>query len=107
MKNHVPTCCIGVKAWLDPLRTALESASGPVVCFFRDDDAGWRADRLRALLTLFAELGLPLDLAVIPAALERGEASELGDLPSERTAESETDQASDELAARRKARLTG
>ena len=31
----------------------------------------------------------------------------LADLPSERTAESETDLASDELAARRKARLTG
>jgi predicted deacetylase len=40
------------------------------VCFFRDDDVGWRGDRLRELLDLFAELGLPLDMAVIPIELD-------------------------------------
>lgn len=65
------------RAWLDPLREALERASRPVACFFRDDDVGWRDDRLRDLLDLFAELALPLDLAVIPAALEAPAAREL------------------------------
>ncbi|HEY1366217.1 MAG TPA: hypothetical protein VGF23_03850 [Gaiellaceae bacterium] len=55
--------------WLEPLREALDVASRPVSSFFRDDDAGWRDDRLLALLDLFAERGLPLDLAVIPAFL--------------------------------------
>jgi hypothetical protein len=48
-----------------------------VECFFRDDDVGWRHDRLRALLDLFDELALPLDLAVIPAELDRAAAEEL------------------------------
>jgi hypothetical protein len=47
------------------------------VCFFRDDDVGWRGDRLRELLDLFAELALPLDLAVIPAELDAQAAQEL------------------------------
>jgi hypothetical protein len=62
---------------LDPLREALDAAPAPVDCFFRDDDAGWRDDRLFELLDLFAELGLPLDLAVIPAALGADAAREL------------------------------
>ena len=33
---------------------------------FRDDDAGWRDDRLMALLDLFAERAVPIDLAAIP-----------------------------------------
>ena len=60
-------------------------------------------DRIRS-----AALRLP------PAASERSTAAELreiegslADLPSERTADAEADVASDELAARRKARLTG
>ena len=57
--------------------TALDRASRPVVCFFRDDDVGWRGDRLRELLDLFAELALPLDLAVIPAELDARAAREL------------------------------
>jgi hypothetical protein len=65
------------RAWLDPLREALDSASEPVVCFFRDDDVGWRADRLRDLLDLVGELGLPVDLAVIPAVLDARTAQEL------------------------------
>jgi peptidoglycan/xylan/chitin deacetylase (PgdA/CDA1 family) len=79
VNNHGPACCIGVRtqAWLHPLRRALDGAPRPVVCFFRDDDVGWRADRLRELLALFAELALPLDLAVIPTELDAAAAREL------------------------------
>jgi predicted deacetylase len=48
-----------------------------VEVFFRDDDAGWDDPRLLALCDLFGALGLPLDLAVIPAALHEGLAREL------------------------------
>jgi hypothetical protein len=63
--------------WLDPVRAALDSASAPVELFFRDDDAGWGTDRLRALLDRFAAHALPLDLAVIPAELDERLAAEL------------------------------
>ena len=63
--------------WLDPVQEELDAASTPVDVFFRDDDAGWRDDRLLALLELFAEHALPLDVAVIPAALDRPVAAEL------------------------------
>jgi hypothetical protein len=63
--------------WLDPLRAALDAAPAPVTCFFRDDDAGWGDGRLLDLLAVFEELGLPLDLAVIPAALGAELAHEL------------------------------
>jgi peptidoglycan/xylan/chitin deacetylase (PgdA/CDA1 family) len=55
--------------WLAALTAALDAAPEPVDVFFRDDDGGWEDDRLLALLDLFAELGLPLDVAVIPQAL--------------------------------------
>jgi predicted deacetylase len=55
-----------VTAWLDPLREALDEAPAPVTFFFRDDDAGWRDDRLMALLDIFTERGVPIDLAAIP-----------------------------------------
>jgi predicted deacetylase len=63
--------------WLDPVATALDEAPAPVSVFFRDDDAGWRDERLLALLDALAERGLPLDLAVIPLELDRGLAAEL------------------------------
>jgi peptidoglycan/xylan/chitin deacetylase (PgdA/CDA1 family) len=63
--------------WLDPVERALNRASAPADVFFRDDDAGWDDDRLLALLDLFDHHALPLDLAVIPAALEPGLADEL------------------------------
>jgi hypothetical protein len=66
-------------SWLDPLRRALDATPEPVVCFFRDDDVGLRHDRLRDLLDLFAELALPLDLAVIPASVDPGAAADLLD----------------------------
>jgi predicted deacetylase len=65
------------RAWLDPLREALDSVPEPALCFLRDDDVGWRADRLRDLLDLVGELGLPVDLAVIPAVLDARTAREL------------------------------
>jgi hypothetical protein len=63
--------------WLDPVAAALDAAEAPVELFFRDDDAGWRDDRLRELLALFAARELPIDLAVIPRALHPGLAREL------------------------------
>ena len=41
----------------------------PTRLFFRDDDGGWADERLQALCDLFLELGAPLDIAVIPAAV--------------------------------------
>jgi len=55
--------------WLEPLRSVLDAAPGEATFFFRDDDAGWADERLHALLGVFERHGLPLDLAVIPAAL--------------------------------------
>jgi hypothetical protein len=55
-----------VTAWLQPLRAALDAAPEPVTFFFRDDDAGWRDDRLEALLDVFATYAVPIDLAAIP-----------------------------------------
>jgi hypothetical protein len=63
--------------WLDPVQEALDAAPAPVDVFFRDDDAGWRDDRLLALLGVFDEHALPLDLAVIPDAVARDVAAEL------------------------------
>jgi predicted deacetylase len=66
-----------VSAWLDPLRRALDEAAHPVEVFFRDDDAGWAYDALRAVMDRFAAAGVPLDVAVIPAALTRRLTAEL------------------------------
>jgi hypothetical protein len=63
--------------WLDPIRAALDRACAPATFFFRDDDGGWRDDRLLAMLDLFAELALPLDLALIPSDLGPEMAGEL------------------------------
>ena len=51
------------------LASALDAAPRPVEVFFRDDDAGWEDTRLLELVARFAEHGLPVDLAVIPAEL--------------------------------------
>ncbi|HEV2914252.1 MAG TPA: DUF2334 domain-containing protein [Pyrinomonadaceae bacterium] len=55
--------------WLDELWQALDRAPHPVAFFFRDDDAGWRDDRLLELLDLFARHSMPIDVAAIPIAL--------------------------------------
>ncbi|MEA2321051.1 MAG: hypothetical protein QOD81_901 [Solirubrobacteraceae bacterium] len=65
-------------AWLDPLREALDDAPTPVTFFFRDDDAGWRDDRLMTLLDAFAERGVPIDLAAIPLDMTPELAGALG-----------------------------
>jgi hypothetical protein len=55
---------------LEPFQEALDAAPAPRTFFFRDDDAGWASDQLFSLLDLFAAYAVPLDLAVIPAALD-------------------------------------
>ena len=66
-----------MSAWLDPLYQALDKAPRRVEFFFRDDDAGWRDDRLFLLLDLFNRYSVPVDLAVIPAELTKYLACEL------------------------------
>ncbi len=51
------------------LLLSLDQTTAPIDVFFRDDDAGWEDERLLELIARFAEHGLPLDLAVIPADL--------------------------------------
>lgn len=63
--------------WLYPLLRELEAAPAPCTFFFRDDDAGWASGRLLALLDVFAHYAVPLDLAVIPAALDPSLAARL------------------------------
>jgi peptidoglycan/xylan/chitin deacetylase (PgdA/CDA1 family) len=53
----------------DALLQALDRAAAPVRFFIRDDDAGWDDTRLHALLDVTAAAGVPIDLAVIPDAL--------------------------------------
>jgi hypothetical protein len=55
---------------LRPLERALDEARAPVTFFFRDDDGGWEDDRLRPLVDLHARHGIPLDLALIPDAVD-------------------------------------
>src|ERR1700754_2852839 len=55
--------------FLRNLLHSLDRSPHRVELFFRDDDAGWNDARLLALIDLFAERELPLDLAVIPAKL--------------------------------------
>lgn len=65
--------------WLDPVCRALDAVRQPVDFFFRNDDVGWGDERLFPLLDLFAVRGLPVDLAVIPAALGDDMARRLSD----------------------------
>jgi peptidoglycan/xylan/chitin deacetylase (PgdA/CDA1 family) len=64
--------------WLDGVRAALDEADTPRRFFFRDDDAGWRDDRLREVFGCFQAHGIPLDVAVIPAELTPELTRELG-----------------------------
>jgi predicted glycosyltransferase/broad specificity phosphatase PhoE/peptidoglycan/xylan/chitin deacetylase (PgdA/CDA1 family) len=68
------------RGWLAPVARALDEAAEPVTWFFRDDDAGWDDPRLRALVSTFARREAPIDLAVIPQALEPPLARELATL---------------------------
>ena len=51
------------------LGAALIARGKPVKVFFRNDDGGWADDQLQALCEDFANLALPIDIAVIPGAL--------------------------------------
>jgi len=62
----------------DALLQALDAAPAPVRLFVRCDDAGWDHERLRALLDIMDAAMTPIDLAVIPAALDASLAAELG-----------------------------
>jgi hypothetical protein len=64
-------------AWLIPVRNALDGLTHPASLFFRDDDCGWRDDRLLLLLDIFADFNIPVDLAAIPAALNSAFAQKL------------------------------
>ena len=63
------------------LLSSLDATTEPVEVFFRDDDAGWGDERLLELIDRFNEHSLPLDLAVIPAALTGELAERLRALP--------------------------
>lgn len=59
------------------IAAALVARTPPLELFFRNDDAGWAQGALDRLLALFAERDLPIDLAVIPAALDDAGATRL------------------------------
>ncbi|MEM9681864.1 MAG: polysaccharide deacetylase [Pseudomonadota bacterium] len=63
--------------WVAPLDAPLSGAARPVRFFFRDDDAGRDGPALLRLVDLFARAGVPLDLAVIPAAIDTSLADNL------------------------------
>jgi predicted deacetylase len=52
------------------VEAALAARDTPLEIFFRNDDAGWAQEALDPLLDIFASQGHPIDLAVIPAALD-------------------------------------
>jgi hypothetical protein len=59
-----------MKAWSDALRAVLDRREHTVTVFFRDDDGGWADPQLHDLVELFAAEDVPLDLALIPSAVE-------------------------------------
>jgi hypothetical protein len=63
--------------WLDPVASALDERKAPLSVFVRNDDAGWCNTRLFQLLDVFAIQHFPIDLAVIPDAVDAELVSEL------------------------------
>jgi hypothetical protein len=61
-----------VTDWVAAVQAALDGRREHVRVFVRDDDVGWGDDALFTLLDLFAFFNVPIDLAVIPAALTPG-----------------------------------
>ncbi len=59
----------GNVAPFESLAATLAAKDKPLKVFFRDDDGGWVDSQLQALADEFETHGLPLDIAVIPAAL--------------------------------------
>lgn len=66
-----------MNTWRESLSAQLDALAAPLPVFFRDDDAGPVDERLYRLLDLFAVYAMPLDLAVIPDALEQATARTL------------------------------
>ena len=66
-----------MSATLEGLTRALAERDEPLILFIRDDDAGWEQARLERLIALCGAYRLPLDVAVIPAAVDRACASAL------------------------------
>lgn len=54
----------------EPIFAALRKKPTPTKVFIRDDDAPWAIDRLRALTERCCALDVPIDIAVIPTAVE-------------------------------------
>ncbi len=63
--------------WLTAVSDVLNRKEKPVRLFFRDDDAGWADDKLCLLLDVFAKAAMPIDIAIIPDALNESLANEL------------------------------
>lgn len=66
-----------MEAWLGTVQRASNRAPSPVTFYFRDDDAGWCDQRLVEMLDRFAAYDIPIDLAVIPEALQSSLAQHL------------------------------
>lgn len=76
----------GQRSWLAPIREALDRCAEPRAIFVRNDDVGWGWERLERLIALTRARRLPLDLAVIPAALTNDRARWLLDERGRHTA---------------------
>jgi hypothetical protein len=63
---------------LADLDAALEATPGPILFWWRDDDAGRPHPRLRRLLAIADDLATPLALAVVPAWLQPDAADAIG-----------------------------
>ncbi len=59
------------------LEVALDRRDAPLDVFFRDDDAGWEMEALDRMLEIFSRHACPVDLAVIPGALDVSVATRL------------------------------
>jgi len=55
--------------WLNPLQAKLDQTARPFKLFFRDDDVGWSNRQLYPVLDRFKNYAIPIDLAIIPQAL--------------------------------------
>jgi hypothetical protein len=72
VKPHRP-----IAAWTRPIATALDARATPLPLFVRNDEAGWADDRLLRLVGLFEEYDVPIDIAIIPAAISAKLAAQL------------------------------
>jgi hypothetical protein len=68
-----------VTSWLKPVIRALDERLMPIDLFFRNEDAGLVDDGLYGFVDVFAEHGLPVDLAIVPDGMTRPFAERLLD----------------------------